>query len=202
MSKPDESKPENVTQPPSAPPPATGDLENQTTETAVGGGGGVANIVRRWKREDLLKRSSMALRCVALIFSLLAFIIMATNKHGDWREFDHYEEYRYVLAIAILSTLYTGFQVFRQFHELSTGREIIPRQYVGRIDFFGDQIVAYLLISAASSAVPLTNRMREGSDNIFTDSSASAISMAFFAFLALALSSIISGYKLSHESYI
>ncbi|KAL3629857.1 hypothetical protein CASFOL_026169 [Castilleja foliolosa] len=108
----------------------------------------------------------------------------------------------YVLAIAILSTLYTGLQIFRQFRELSTGREIIPRQYVGRIEFFGDQIVAYLLISAASSAIPLTNRMREGSNNIFTDSSASAISMTFFAFFVLALSSIISGYKLSYQSYI
>ncbi|GFQ08401.1 CASP-like protein 4b1 [Phtheirospermum japonicum] len=102
MSKPDESNPENVTPPPPAPPPATGDLENQTTEA---GGGGVANIVGRWKREDLLKRSSMALRCVALLFSLLAFIIMATNKHGDWRQFDNYEEIQYVLAIAILSDI-------------------------------------------------------------------------------------------------
>ncbi|KAL6503283.1 hypothetical protein OROHE_023912 [Orobanche hederae] len=202
MSKPDdESNKGNVTPPASAPPPAAGDLENQTEE-ASGGGGGVANIVGRWKREDLLKRSSMTLRCVGLIFSLLAFIIMASNKHGDWREFDKYEEYRYVLAIAILSTLYTGLQAFRQFHELSTGREMISRQYVARIDFFGDQIVAYLLISAASSAVPLTNTMREGSDNIFTDSSASAISMEFFAFFSLGLSALISGYKLSHQTYI
>ncbi|KAL6528568.1 hypothetical protein OROMI_029213 [Orobanche minor] len=203
MSKPDdESNKGNVTPPASAPPPAAGDLENQTEEASGGGGGGVGNIVGRWKREDLLKRSSMTLRCVGLIFSLLAFIIMASNKHGDWREFDKYEEYRYVLAIAILSTLYTGLQAFRQFHELSTGREMISRQYVARIDFFGDQIVAYLLISAASSAVPLTNRMREGSDNIFTDSSASAISMEFFAFFSLGLSALISGYKLSHQTYI
>ncbi|XP_013623961.1 CASP-like protein 4B1 [Brassica napus] len=65
------------------------------------------------------------------------------------------------------------------------------------LDFSGDQIVAYLLISAASSAIPLTNRFREGQDNIFTDSAASAITMAVLAFLSLALSALFSGYKLS-----
>ena len=64
------------------------------------------------------------------------------------------------------------------------------------------QIVAYLLISAASSAIPLTNRFREGQDNIFTDSAASAISMAVFAFVSLALSALFSGYKLSTHSFI
>ncbi|CAG7880770.1 unnamed protein product [Brassica rapa] len=65
------------------------------------------------------------------------------------------------------------------------------------VDFSGDQIVAYLLISAASSAIPLTNRFREGQDNIFTDSAASAITMAVLAFVSLALSALFSGYKLS-----
>lgn len=64
------------------------------------------------------------------------------------------------------------------------------------------QMMAYLLISAASSAVPLTNRMREGADNIFTDQSAAAIIIQFLAFLSLALSALVSGYKISNQSYI
>lgn len=64
------------------------------------------------------------------------------------------------------------------------------------------QIVAYLLISSASAAVPMINRMREGADNIFTDSLAASISMSFFAFFSLGLSALISGYKLSAQSYI
>ncbi|KAA8517482.1 hypothetical protein F0562_017775 [Nyssa sinensis] len=188
--------PAPTTPTPTAPP--AGDVESQTPGT----GFGVSAIVRRWRREDLLKRGSVALRGFGLLFSLLAFIIMASNKHGDWKDFDKYEEYRYVLAIAILSTLYTGGQFMRQVHELSTGKETFPRRNLALIDFYGDQIMAYLLISAASSAVPLTNRMREGADNIFTDSSASAISMEFLAFLALACSALISGYKLSNQSYI
>lgn len=78
------------------------------------------------------------------------------------------------------------------------------RHEIDRIlTFCGElQVVAYLLLSAASSAVPLTNRMRENNDNIFTDSSVAAISMEFLAFFALAVSSLISGHKLSNKSYI
>jgi hypothetical protein len=57
-------------------------------------------------------------------------------------------------------------------------------------------------MSALSAAIPITNRMREGVDNIFTDSSAASISMAFFAFVALALSALISGFKLCKQPYI
>ncbi|CAK9323393.1 unnamed protein product [Citrullus colocynthis] len=183
--------------PPSAPPAA--DLERQTPPATSFG---VSEIVSRWRREDLLKRRVLALRGFGFIFSLLAFIIMASNKHGDWKDFDKYEEFRYVLAIAILSTLYTGAQVLRQVHELSTGKSVILPQKAAFIDFIGDQSVAYLLMSAASTAVPMTNRMREGSDSSFTDSLAASVTMSFFAFLSLALSAAITGYKLSTHSYI
>jgi hypothetical protein len=173
------------------------DVENQAD---TGTRFGVLGIVRRWKREDILKKGYLALRGMALVFSLLAFLIMASNKHTDWKKFDRFEEYRYVLAIAILSTLYTGLQAIRQVHELSTGKYFITRSTSAIIDFFGDQITAYLLISSASSAVPLTNRLRESQDDIFTDSSAAAISMSFLAFFALALAALVSGYKLSNQS--
>ncbi|GAV76900.1 DUF588 domain-containing protein [Cephalotus follicularis] len=187
---PESHLPPQATEPSAPPPPA--DVET---------GFGVSAITRRWRREDFLKRGSLALRGVALVFSLLAFIIMASNKHGDWKDFDKYEEYRYVLAIAILSTLYTGGQVLRHVHELSTGKQMIPRRTSAIVDFVGDQILAYLLISAASSAVPLTNGMRENNDNIFTDSSSTAIAMEFLAFLTLGLSALIAGYKLSIQSH-
>ncbi|KAH0680854.1 hypothetical protein KY290_023049 [Solanum tuberosum] len=180
------------------PPPAAGNGERQVPEISTG----VSEIVRRWKREDLVKRGCLILHGLALVFSLIAFIVMASNTHGDWKDFDKYEEYRYVLAIAILSSIYTGFQVLRQIQELSTGKESFSRQRLALIGFVGDQVVAYFLLSAASSAVPLTNRMRENNDNIFTDSSVAAISMEFLAFFALAVSALISGHKLSNKSYI
>ena len=44
------------------------------------------------------------------------------------------------MAIAILSSLYTGAQAFRQVHELSTGKQLIKPRMAAFIDFFGDQV--------------------------------------------------------------
>jgi hypothetical protein len=47
---------------------------------------------------------------------------------------------RYVLAIAILSTLYTAVQALRHVHELSTGKHLIQQRTSAMVDFFGDQV--------------------------------------------------------------
>ncbi|KVI11204.1 Uncharacterized protein family UPF0497, trans-membrane plant [Cynara cardunculus var. scolymus] len=131
---------------PTAPPKSVEvEVENQNvdqTQTPLPPppGYGVTGILRRWRHEDMLKRGSLGLRVLGFLFSLLAFIIMASNKHGRGRNFDEYEEYRYALAIAILSTLYTGLQSWRQIHEMSTGKEIISGRNSAVIDFFGDQV--------------------------------------------------------------
>jgi len=52
-------------------------------------------------------------------------------------------DYRYLLAVAILSSLYSGVQVFRQLHELSTGKNTIQQRTAGLIDFVGDQVWHY-----------------------------------------------------------
>lgn len=61
--------------------------------------------------------------------------------------FEWGSHYRYVLAIAILSSLYTGLQILRQIHELSTGREIISRKNLLIVDFIGDQVGEFPWIS-------------------------------------------------------
>ncbi|CAL0302595.1 unnamed protein product [Lupinus luteus] len=191
----------HVETPPTASVSAIPNAETQTPATG-GTSGGVNGIMWRWKRDDMLKKVSLALRGGAMVFSLISFIAMASNKYGDSKDFDRYNEYRYLVAIGILSTLYTAVQVFRQIRELSTGKLLINPRSGDIIDFFGDQIMAYLLISSSSSAIPLTNSMRIGADNIFTDTSSAAITMSFFAFLCLAVSALISGYKLSVQPYL
>ncbi|WOH08072.1 hypothetical protein DCAR_0727509 [Daucus carota subsp. sativus] len=183
--------------PPSAPPTADGGVEPSPPARSS-----QFSITRSWRTEDFYKNGALLLHGMGLLFSFLAFIIMVTNQHGDGRNFDDFEEYRYVVAIAILSTLYTGGHVFLQVYEQSTRKQMFSRRNLALFNFVGDQITAYLLISAGSAAVPVTNSMREGADNIFTDSAAAAISMEFLAFSALAMSALISGYKLSNQSYI
>ncbi|XP_040380209.1 CASP-like protein 4B4 [Oryza brachyantha] len=168
---------------------------------APAGEGVVGALVRRWRRQDLLEKSRSALRVAAWGFSLLAFVLMAANDHGDWMQFEHYEEYRYVVAIGVLAFIYTTLQLVRHGVRLTGGQDLQGKVAV-LVDFAGDQVMAYLLMSAVSAAIPITNRMRDGADNAFTDSSAAAISMAFLAFVCLALSALVSGFNLAKHTYI
>ncbi|TVU18744.1 hypothetical protein EJB05_34856, partial [Eragrostis curvula] len=61
-------------------------------------------------------------------------------------------------------------------------------------------VTAYLLMSGLSAAIPVTKRIRE--HDMFTNSVAASISMAFLAFLCLALSAVISGFKLAKKTHI
>ncbi|KAK3135854.1 hypothetical protein QOZ80_5BG0424310 [Eleusine coracana subsp. coracana] len=164
-------------------------------------GGVVGSAVRRWRSLDFLDRSGSALRGGGWALALLSFLLMACNEHGDWMQFDRYEEYRYIVAIGLLAFVYTTLQLVRLAVRLTGGQDLELKTGL-LFDFAGDQVTAYLLMSALSAAIPITNRMRQGADNVFTDSSAASISMAFLAFVCLALSALISGFKLAKQMYI
>lgn len=51
---------------------------------------------------------------------------------------------RYVLAAAILSSLYTLVQTLRHVHEMSTGRQILEKRTSAIVDFAGDQVSFHL----------------------------------------------------------
>jgi len=177
--------------------------------TADGGGGArtgssgvVDSVVARGRREDMLDKIPLALHASAAAFAFVALVLVASNQHGDWMQFDRYQEYKYLLAIAALAFLYSLAQAARHALRMRGGVDPVSAPSGRLLDFVGDQAVAYLLMSALSAAVPITNRMRSAVVNNFTDATAAAISMAFFAFVALALSAVVSGYKLSKQTYM
>ncbi|KAL5217144.1 hypothetical protein ABZP36_017828 [Zizania latifolia] len=172
------------------------------TSAGAGGGGVVDSVVARWRREDLLDKSPLALHTAAAAFAFVALVLVASNQHGDWMEFDRYQEYRYLLSIAALAFAYSLAQALRHAYRMRRGADPVSAASGRLLDFAGDQVVAYLLMSALSAATPITNRMRSAVINSFTDTTAAAISMAFFAFAALALSAVISGYRLSKQTYM
>lgn len=220
---------ENVAQPSSSPPKA----ENAPVQAPPAAEAALP-VMQRWRRVDLMDKVTLVLRSLGCAFSFLTFVIMASNKHGDWMEFGHYQEFRweiwdsgnanlnrlvfdlssfnectllrvcrYVLIIGVLGFLYSAIQIIRQVVVLGGFRNSLWSERASAIvNFAGDQIIAYLMISAISSAIPMINRMRVQQDNIFTSSVAASLSMAFFAFLAFAISSVASGYRLSIRSSI
>ncbi|XP_047086601.1 CASP-like protein 4B2 [Lolium rigidum] len=142
--------------------------------TAGGGahrarGGVVDSVVARWRREDMLDKSPLALHAAAAAFAFVALVLVASNQHGDWMQFDRYQEYRYLLAIAALAFLYSLAQALRHARRMRGGADPASTPSWRIFDFVADQVVAYLLMSALSAATPITNRMRTAVVNNFTD---------------------------------
>uniref|UniRef100_A0A0D9W0Q0 CASP-like protein n=1 Tax=Leersia perrieri TaxID=77586 RepID=A0A0D9W0Q0_9ORYZ len=174
------------------------------------------SVVEMWKMDATPARARLLLRGIAWLFSLLALVVMASNNHGHGgaQDFHNYPEYNYCLGISIVAFLYATAQVLRGVHRLSSGRDVIAaRKAAAVVDFAGDQARGIFHFNfenntpmirsnhqlTLSAAAPVTDYMRQAADNLFTDSAAAAISMAFFAFLAIGLSALISGYNLAME---
>jgi hypothetical protein len=58
--------------------------------------GVVESVVARQRREDMLDKSPLALHAAAAVFAFVALVLVATNQHGDWMQFDRYQEYKCV----------------------------------------------------------------------------------------------------------
>ncbi|KAI3974710.1 hypothetical protein MKX01_004439 [Papaver californicum] len=171
------------------------------------GGQATPTTVRPGKTEKV----SLALRVAALAFSAVSFIIMASTQgfdefHETSNSLTYYilylRELRYVLAGGILSTIYNVFQVSRQSYYLSTGNSLFAQRTTSLVDFFGDQSIAYVLISCASTGAPTVAYFRslEDSFSLTHETStlvAASTSMAFLAFFPMAVSAVISAFKLS-----
>ena len=72
---------------------------NGASSTAVGahrsrGGGVVDSVVARWRRDEMLDKSPLALHAAAAVFAFVALVLVVSNQHSDWMQFDRYQEYK------------------------------------------------------------------------------------------------------------
>lgn len=146
-----------------------------------------------------LSWAEFAIRVLEVVLCLISFSVMAADKTSGWAgdSFDRYQEFRYCISMNIIAFVYSLFQVFAQFHHRMKKRHIIEHPLSYYLDFFMDQVLAYLLISASSSAATRNDDWISmfGSDE-FTKKMNGSIALSFLAFFAFSLSSIISAYKL------
>ncbi|KAG6686582.1 hypothetical protein I3842_11G027300 [Carya illinoinensis] len=161
--------------------------------------GTVASILKRSKSEEMLKMAALGFRLSEFVLCLISFAVMAADKTQGWSgdSFDRYKEYRYCLSINVIAFVYSSFQAYDLTYHLVTGNYMI-RHYLRRhFVFFMDQVLAYLLISSSSSAATRVDDWQSnwGKDE-FTEMATASVSMAFLAFAAFAISSLISGYNL------
>ncbi|CAL4962245.1 unnamed protein product [Urochloa decumbens] len=191
-----------------APPSDNGSLAADAAVAGAGGGGGGGSVgSKRWLlsggvpekvRRAELRRAELGFRVSAAVFCLVALSVMAADTTTGWSgdSFRRYNEYRYVLAASVVAFTYSGFQLVAEVHYLVTRRHIIEAPWRSYFNLAMDQMLAYLLLSASSAALSRNGvwMSRFGGDQ-FTKLIDASASMAFLAFIALGLSSIISAYS-------
>ncbi|PKI56953.1 CASP-like protein 4A2 [Punica granatum] len=159
----------------------------------------VAAVLRRPRSKESLLMVALGFRVCEFILCLIAFSVMAADKTQGWSgdSFDRYKEYRYCVAVNVIAFVYSGFQACDLAYYLMNGKPIILHHFHSHFNFFMDQILAYLLISASSSAATRVDDWQSnwGKDK-FTEMASASVSMSFLAFIAFAISSLISGYVL------
>ncbi|XP_051133481.1 CASP-like protein 4A3 [Andrographis paniculata] len=164
----------------------------------------VASILKRSEMNMVVKKAAMALRLFEVVACLISFSVMAADKTQGWSgdSFDRYKEYRYCLSINVIGFVYAAFQAFDLAKHLRTGRHIFAHPLRFHFDFAMDQILAYLLMSASSSAATrVDDWVSNWGGDEFTLMASASIAMSFLAFIAFASSSLISGYNLcNHDS--
>ncbi|WCJ36063.1 CASP-like protein 4A3 [Euphorbia peplus] len=160
---------------------------------------GRQGVVWRSRRERTMKVADLGFRVSEVILCLVSFSVMAADKTQGWSgdSFDRYKEYRYCLSVNVIGFVYSAFQACGVSYHLATGKHIIRHHLRCHFDFLIDQAIAYLLISAASSAATRVDDWQSnwGKDE-FTEMATASVAMAFLAFVAFAVSSIISAYHL------
>ncbi|KAK9272357.1 hypothetical protein L1049_002728 [Liquidambar formosana] len=155
------------------------------------------SILRRPRREMMVKRMALGFRFIGSLFCMISFSVMAADRNKGWAldSFDRYKEFRYCLSVNIIAFAYSGVQACDLAFHLTTHFHRHNLRYY--FDFFMDQILTYLLISASSSAATRVEDWQSnwGKDK-FPQMASASVAMSFLAFVALASSSLISGYTI------
>ncbi|CAM8910834.1 hypothetical protein QQ045_031113 [Rhodiola kirilowii] len=156
--------------------------------------------VRRSRRS--LDPAALGFRVSEMVLCLVSFSVMAADRTEGWSgdSFDRYKEYRYCLSVTVIAFVYAGLQACSLSYLLITGKNVIKSHIRYHFEFAIDQILAYLLISASSSAATRVDDWQSnwGKDE-FTIMATASVTMSFMAFSTFALSSLISGYNLCRQ---
>ncbi|CAL5198267.1 unnamed protein product [Lathyrus oleraceus] len=191
------------------PPPTATNLGHPVTGGGREDGGGRGRprtntpTSTAWSKSDVVTgKVALGFRLSEVVLCLISFSVMAADKTQGWSgdSFDRYKEYRYCLSMTVIAFVYAGYQACELAYQLIKGKHIINHHLRFHFDFFMDQVLAYLLISSASSAATRVDDWQSnwGKDE-FTEMASASIAMAFLAFIAFAISSLISGYNLCNR---
>lgn len=147
----------------------------------------------------MVRRALLVLRVCGLVLCLVSFSVMVADKNQGWAldSFYRYREFRYIVAVNAIGFVYSGLQACDVSYLSATGKRIAGFHLRHHLDFFLDQVMSYLLLSASSSAATRVDdwELNWGEDK-FPQMATASVALSILAFMAFALCSIISGYTL------
>ncbi|XP_068638453.1 CASP-like protein 4A4 [Aristolochia californica] len=151
-----------------------------------------------WSSQPVLNISTVVLRIVAFVLSVIAAVSLTAplpdNKNdGHGYGFSKFSEFRYAVCATLLSSLYSAFQLFKSICDVALRGHVVSDMVYDYVTFILDQLVAYLLISSSSVSVSATERTMGAK---LKAAAVASVCMSFTAFVAMAICSLFSGYKL------
>ncbi|KGN51297.1 CASP-like protein 4D1 [Cucumis sativus] len=154
-----------------------------------------------------LRIASVILRILTFIFIFISLLIVATNTKTVYKytvnehkvKFSDVNSYRYVVAATVIGGALCLLQIAFNIYHLVTKAEGTPLFYM-----FSDQLLTYLLLSAASaglgSGIDLRANIKvlvDGDDySSFFDKGNAGSAILFLAFICSAIVSVLSSLAL------
>jgi len=189
--------------------------EIQTVEVGDGEDEPARTTSRFRKTLTAVGASSLGFRLAEMVLSLIAIVVMCSNSQSvptrgavfGFLRFNHFQAYRYLVAVNVCVFVYSTLQFVQLAYTVILGISFIPSILISTWLTFGcDQIFAYLLMSASTSAATVAVMSHNGEMGIHLCSSYGlhsfcaradvAVAMSFFAFFAMLSSTILSIYRI------
>ncbi|KAH9543477.1 hypothetical protein CY35_13G067200 [Sphagnum magellanicum] len=154
--------------------------------------------------------SSLGLRLAESVCSLVALVVMSSNFKSSGKaslKFNSFSSYIYLVSMNAIVFVYSTLQFVQIAYTVISGISFIPSILITTwVTFCVDQVLAYLMMSASSSAATFSIISHNGEMGVdlcsyyglhsFCSQADAAVAMSFFAFTAMSLSTILSGYRL------
>lgn len=139
----------------------------------------------------------LILRSLALLFSFISALSLAAQE-GTKRKrissfYDH-PELTYCFTVSILVFIYSAFQLFKRVCDIAYRGVLISDMTSDYLSFIFDQLAGYLLVSSSSVTIPVIQQMN--SQSSLWKAAVVAVCMSFSALMVIAVSALLSGYKL------
>ncbi|KAF3660873.1 putative CASP-like protein-like isoform X2 [Capsicum annuum] len=152
----------------------------------------------RLRSRPSLYTYDITLRSLALLFSFISALSLAVpsptrTKRGISRLRDN-PQLMYCFTVSILAFIYSAFQLFKRVCDIAYGGVLISDRTSDYLSFILDQLAGYLLVSSSSVTIQVIQQM-DGHTTLWK-AAIIAVCMSFIAYVVLAISALLSGYKL------